>query len=184
MILIMLEDLKSQLEALPGHAESFETGHHLFQLGDKVTVIHFIEQGSVQLIRHQADGSVLVLQRARSGSILAEASLYSDVYHCDAVAVTPSRAISWPKQAIRDRLMTNPAFSDAWARRLAHEVQRTRLQAEILSLKTVAARLDAWIAWNDGQAPEKGAGKAVAEQIGVSPEAFYRELARRRPGRA
>ena len=184
MIVIMFEDLKSQLEAIPGHATAFEPGQHLFHLGDKVTVVHFIEMGQAQLVRHQTDGSLLVLQRAVPGSILAEASLYSDVYHCDAIAVAPTRTLAVSKQAIRMRLTTTPAFSEAWALHLAHEVQRARLHAEILSLKTVAARLGAWIAWNGGQAPEKGEWKSVAEQIGVSPEALYRELARRRHPRA
>jgi hypothetical protein len=44
----------------------------------------------------------------------------------------------------------------------------------------VAERLDAWIAWNDGNSPEKGEWKLVANQIGVSPEALYREIGKRR----
>ena len=81
-------------------------------------------------------------------------------------------------------MSSNSSFSEAWTRHPAHEVQRARLHAEILSLKTVAARLDAWVAWNDGIAPEKGEWKPVAEQIGVSPEALYRELAKRRSSRS
>ena len=52
------------------------------------------------------------------------------------------------------------------------------MRAEILALKTVAERLDAWIAWHE-QRPAKGKWRHVAEEIGVSPEAFYRELAKR-----
>ena len=62
---------------------------------------------------------------------------------------------------------------------LAHEVQNARLRAETLALKSVAARLDAWIAWN-GALPEKGKWTALAGEIAVSPEALYREIARRR----
>jgi CRP/FNR family transcriptional regulator, dissimilatory nitrate respiration regulator len=146
-------------------------------------VVHFIEEGVVHLIRHQTDGSALVLQRAGAGSILAEASLYSQKYHCDAVAQTQARLLALPKKKITTHLATNTAFSEAWARHLAHEVQKARLQAEILSLHTVAARLSAWIAWNDGSIPEKGEWKAIGGQIGVSPEVLYRELAKRRSNR-
>jgi len=76
-------------------------------------------------------------------------------------------------------LVDDRDFSHAWSAHLATEVQRARLHAEIVSLTTVAARLNAWLAWN-GPLPEKGEWSAVAEQIGVSPEALYRELARRR----
>jgi hypothetical protein len=47
----------------------------------------------------------------------------------------------------------------------------------------VAARLDAWIASNDGNVLGKREWKIVASQIGVSPEALYRELAKRRSNR-
>jgi CRP/FNR family transcriptional regulator, dissimilatory nitrate respiration regulator len=50
----------------------------------------------------------------------------------------------------------------------------------MLALRTVAARLDAWCAANDGMAPARGAWRVVAAEIGVSPETLYRELARRR----
>lgn len=57
--------------------------------------------------------------------------------------------------------MKSPEFADFWANHLAQELQRARLRSEILSLKTVAARLDAWIAWNCGHSPEKGEWKLV-----------------------
>lgn len=63
---------------------------------------------------------------------------------------------------------------------LGRELQSARLQAEILSLRTVAQRLDAWMAWKEGVFPGKGEWKSLASQLGVSPEALYREIARRR----
>lgn len=180
MIAIMSFALESHLRAAPGYTRSFAQGQFLFHLGDKVNVIHFIEEGAVHLIRHPADGAVLVLQRAGPSSIVAEASLYSDAYHCDAVAQAPTRSFAVSKKEIKARFAASPAFAQAWARHLAHEVQRTRLQAEILSLQTVAARLDAWIAWKDGRVPVKGESRAIASQIGVSAEALYRELGKRR----
>ena len=83
------------------------------------------------------------------------------------------------RSAFCKRLAESSAFAQAWVRHLAHEVQQARMHAEIVSLKTVAARLNAWIAWN-GDLPRKGEWAALAVQIGVSPEALYRELARRR----
>ncbi|WP_236841765.1 hypothetical protein [Bosea sp. PAMC 26642] len=63
---------------------------------------------------------------------------------------------------------------------LAVEVRRARARAEIASLKTVAMRLDAWLALEEGELPPRGRWREVAAEIGVSPEAFYRELAARR----
>ena len=62
---------------------------------------------------------------------------------------------------------------------MANEIRSTRLRAEILSLKTVAERLDAWLTFNDDGLPAKGGRIALARELGVSPEALYREIARR-----
>ena len=73
----------------------------------------------------------------------------------------------------------DPAFAAAWATHLADEVRTARLRAEILAFKTVADRLGAWIAAK-GEFPPKGTWKTVAQEIGISPESLYREIARRR----
>ena len=55
--------------------------------------MHFVRRGAIHLVRTQEDGAALILQRARAGAILAEASVYSDRYHCDARA--ESDAVTW-----------------------------------------------------------------------------------------
>jgi len=40
------------------------------------------------------------------------------------------------------------------------------------------ARLDAWLAWH-GDLPSKGDWARLVDEIGVSPEALYREMAKR-----
>ena len=77
---------------------------------------------------------------------------------------------------------SDPTVAAAWASHLAHEVRSARLRAEILAFKTVAERLSAWIA-TKGEFPPKGTWKSVAQEIGTSPEALYREIAQRRPGK-
>jgi len=49
-----------------------------------------------------------------------------------------------------------------------------------LSMQTVAERLDAWLAARSGDLPTRGTWRQVSMEIGVTPEALYRELARRR----
>lgn len=180
MIVIMSYSIEPFLKGLVSRRRHFDRGQSLFHRGDPVKEMHFVLTGSVHLVRHQGDGSTLVLQRAGPGSILAEASLYSETYHCDAVASGPAETRAYAKPGFKKLLATSSAFSDVWANYLAQELQGARLRSEILSLKTVAGRLDAWIAWNGGASPGKGEWKLVANEIAVSPEALYRELARRR----
>ena len=180
MIVIMLRSIEPFFEGLRARQRHFDGGRSLFHRGDTVKEMYFVLTGSVHLVRHQSDGSILILQRAGPGSILAEASLYSGIYHCDAVAFGAAETRAYAKAGFKKLLAKNAEFSDVWAGYLAQELQSARLRSEILSLKTVAGRLDAWIAWNSGGSPAKGEWKLVANEIGVSPEALYREVAKRR----
>jgi CRP-like cAMP-binding protein len=180
MLSLMFEDLDPLLGGGARRQRSFKAGETVFRRGDPVRQVFFISRGSVHLVRHQASGAPLVLQRSGAGTILAEASLYSAKYHCDATAVTEAAAWLVAKKELLDRLARNPDLGMAFIRRLANELQHARFHAEVLSIKTVAARLDAWLEWN-GEMPAKGEWVGLAAELGVSPEALYREMANRRP---
>ena len=86
---------------------------------------------------------------------------------------------SVPVVDFRARLTADPALAERWAAHLALAVQTARLCAEIRTLRTVAERLDAWL--GEGRSlPAKGAWQDLAAELGVSREALYRELSRRR----
>lgn len=182
MIAIMWETIISQLRPRATAQKSFEKGEHLFNRDEPVEVLFLVADGSVHLVRYQADGNMAVLQRSGPGTVLAEASVFSERYHCDAVATTRTRAHIVPIAEVRRLLDDDPAFARAWTVHLSRELQNARKRAEIAALRTVGARLDAWMTWNDGRLPAKGDWRALAEEIGVSPEALYRELSRRRSG--
>jgi len=151
----------------------------LFLTGDRVQSMFIVTAGQIDLVRHTKAGARLTLNHAFSGSVPAEASAYSDAYHCDGVARIPSQVRSIPVSTFRDRLRDSPDVADAWAAQLAHALQKARMQSEIRSLKTVAERLDAWLG-EDRSLPPKGQIQDLAHVLGVSREALYRELAHRR----
>lgn len=172
--------IHERLRELDSTERTFEAGARLFRHGDEVAVLHVVEDGEAHLVRHRADGGTLVLQRALPNTVLAEASLFSDRYHCDGVAVRTSRTAAIAAAKVRRLLAEDPGFAALWTARLSCELQAARLRAEILSLRTVRERLDAWIAWHGEVPPARGTWKTVANEIGTSPEALYRELAARR----
>jgi CRP/FNR family transcriptional regulator, dissimilatory nitrate respiration regulator len=179
MIAIMCDDIARYLRGVRRREFAFRPGEAVFHIGDPVRLVHFVSTGSIHLIRHQKDGAALVLQRAGPGSILAEASIHSDRYHCDARAVVAASTWAVPRITLMRLLAEDTEFAQAWVRRLGQEIQHARMQAEIVSVKTVSARLDAWLAWR-GMLPPKGEWVRLAAEISVSPEALYREMARRR----
>lgn len=179
MIAIMSDRLSDRLRAA-GVERRFGAGAFLFHRGDTVALLYLVLEGEIHLLRHQEDGATLVQQRAGAGALLAEASLFAERYHCDAVAVTETATLAVPKQTLQRMLADEPALAQAFAAHLAGEVQAARLRAEILSLRTVAARLDAYLSAGGDRLPDKGRWKTLAAELGTTPEALYRELARRR----
>ena len=180
MIQIMYEGFIEHLIGTAHKQRELDQGSYLFHQDDPVRSVFVVSEGSIELTRHQRDGASIVLQRASAGTILAEASIYSENYHCDAVVTLPSVVIEWSKRIFFARLEKDKGFANLWAAHLAREVQSARGQIEILSRKTVAERVDGWLAWQGNNLPAKGRWKEIAVQIGVSPEALYRELAKRR----
>lgn len=180
MIIIMLESLITWLGSAALHKRTLPAGSWLFYRGDAVRSVFFVVSGEVELLRHTSNGKPAVLQRAVAGSVLAEASLFSNEYHCDAIAVQPSQVAQLPRTVIVDLLAKDPAFASIWMAHLGNQVQAARLRSEILTLKTVSQRLDAWLAFNEGELPERGQRIILAHELGVSPEALYRELGRRK----
>ncbi len=175
----MSEKLIAALRGMTRRRRPFETGMHVFHERDPVRAVFLVEDGIVALTRFRADGSPMVLQRAAPGSVLAEASIYAKHYHCDGIAAAPCIVAEVPKRTFLDRFANDPSFAALWATHLAHAVQGARHRSEVLTQKTVAGRLDSWIDWH-GALPEKGHWRHLAAEIGVSPEALYRELAKRR----
>lgn len=182
MIIIMFDDIPSLLESRRARRREIDEGGYLFHQGDPVASVFAVRSGSVELTRHQRDGGIIVLQRARGGSVLAEASIYSNVYHCNAIAAAASVVLEIPRDVFL-KLLDDRGFAGRWAAHLARETQAARYRSEILVRRTVAERLDGWLDWPGNELPPRGRLRELAAQLGVSPEALYRELARRRKGK-
>lgn len=162
----------------PSTVRVLRKGRYLFHQGDAIQHMFQIIEGEVQLIRRHKQGHTLILQRGLLGNILAEASLFTDTYHCDAVAVEISKVRYFSRKDVLTQFEDKPAFARTWANHLSSEVRAARFKTEILSQRTVAQRLDMWLLQN-GTLPDKGSWKQLAAEIGTSPEALYREIAKR-----
>jgi hypothetical protein len=63
-------------------------GQTLFHRGDRADGLYEVISGRIRLTRMDPDGRELVLGIACAGDTIAEASLFSAIYCCDAVAIT------------------------------------------------------------------------------------------------
>jgi CRP-like cAMP-binding protein len=179
-MIAVMSQLAAALERLPSATVRGRQGETLFSRGDSVRFLYRVRSGAVHLSRMDISGKPAVMQRAAPGDVLAEASLFSDAYHCDAVVVADAELARLGKADVLAAMAADPALLQDFTAHLAGEVQRTRSRVEVLTRRTVAERLDGWLALHDEGLPALGQRRWLAEEIGVSPEALYRELARRR----
>ena len=80
--------LPAPLDQLPDasrHAVRVEKGTILFRHGDTSRAFYFVQKGAVRLVRHSKAGDEITIHQSFPGETFAEASLFSDAYHCDAV---------------------------------------------------------------------------------------------------
>lgn len=175
MILIMSEVWLEIFTDAP--ERSLGRGETVVRQGDPVRRMYLVREGCIELKRPQADGGMLTLHKAETGSLLAEASLFAQRYHCDATCNASTRVAHLPKTDVLNTLEQRGLGLLALSAS-AREVQTLRSRLEIMRLKALRNRLDAYLELYGK--PDAGGWVRVADWIGVTPEALYRELARRR----
>ncbi len=176
----MHESRLSHLLGPPDSCFEVERGATVFRRDDPVTAVYEVLVGRVRLERTPADGTVLVLGVLLPGEALAEASIFATSYHCDAVAEVGSRLASWSRGRVSERLSSEPDLTRRWLARSCRQVQQLRALVELRSLRPLTERILAWLRMREEGVWVGAADKplrAVADELGVSPEAFYRALA-------
>jgi len=153
----------------------------LFRQGDKVTAIYFIEEGRLRLERRTFDGRLLFLGTTPAGEFFVEAALFSDTFHCDAVATEPSRVRVYPKAMVLNSLRTDPASAMSFLANVAHQVIELRQRLELMKVRSAKERLMLYFDSNaepDGRTVElRGQLQDIASDLGLTREALYRTLA-------
>ncbi len=156
-------------------------GQCLFLRGDTPQALYWLESGRLRLRRCALDGSETAMQTVLAGQTFAEASLFSDTYHCDCLAIEPSLLRRMPRPQVLSRLQNDVNFALALTQQLALQLRQARLQTELSHIRSAPARVLAALRLQsdeDGQTHLDVSWKDFAAQIGLSHEAVYRALAR------
>jgi len=156
-------------------------GEYLFKQGDRAAAIYKVESGRLRLIRRTVDDHLVILHAARRGEFFAEASLFAEAYHCDAVAAAQSRVRVYAKSTVMDALRTDPALAEAFMARLARQLQELRARMELRNIRSARDRVLQYLRLCDGghgrSIAIEGQLQDIAAEIGITREALYRTLA-------
>jgi CRP/FNR family transcriptional regulator, dissimilatory nitrate respiration regulator len=157
-------------------------GEELFRRGDRAAAIFAVETGRLRLVRRTVDDHLVILHTASAGEVFAEAALFATSYHCDAVAVQPSRVRIYSKAKLLTAMRAEPALLEGFAASLARQLQALRTRLEMRNIRSAQSRLLhylALIAGPDGRTITlDGPLQDIAGDLGLSREALYRALAK------
>lgn len=157
-------------------------GQTLFRQSDRALSIFVVDVGRLRLERLTPQGRTTVFQVTRAGETFAESALFVDAYGCDAVAEERSRVLAYPKQFLREALREYPDLAENLLERLVKKSQLLKNQLELRSIRSARDRVMHYIL-SEVQPDETTIHfdrplKDVAGDIGLTPEVFYRTLAR------
>src|SRR5450759_3269771 len=91
-----------------GVERRLKAGQTLFRQGNRTAGLYEIVHGKVRLARVDASGREAILYVAAAGNTIAEASLFSPTYHCDAIATGDALVRLYPKTAILAEFARDP----------------------------------------------------------------------------
>lgn len=158
-----------------------KAGEPLFRLGDRTAGLCEVIAGRVRLARLDRSGHEIVLHVAGPGETLAEASLFSPHYHCDAIASTDAIVRVYPRREVLAAFEQNPKAARAFTETLAQQVMNLRTRIEQRNIRSARERVRHFLALNagaDGRTVAlRGTLKDLAAEIGLTHEALYRTLA-------
>ena len=156
-----------------------KAGEVLFRLGDKTIGLCEVIAGRVRLARVDRSGHEVVLF-VGAGETLAEASLFSPQYHCDAIASTKATVHVYPKREIC-RLQEEPEGCAGILSGASDQVMDLRTRIEQRNIRSARERVQHFLTLNakaNGRVFElPGTLKDLAAELGLTHEALYRTLA-------
>lgn len=158
-----------------------KSGEALFRLGDKTAGLCEIVAGRVRLARVDRSGHEIVLHVASPGETIAEASLFSPTYHCDAIASTNATVRVYPKREVLAAFDRDPKAAQAFSATLARQVMNLRTRIEQRNIRSARERVRHYLVLNAGADQRTvelhGTIKDIAAELGLTHEALYRTLA-------
>ena len=159
---------------------NLKAGEALFRLGDSSEGFYQVVKGRVRLSRLDRSGHEVILYVAGAGETIAEASLYSPTYHCDAIAGTDAQVLLYPKRAVLAAFAKDDKAARAFTAMLARQVMDLRTRIEQRNIRSARERVRHFLALSagaDGRVELRGTLKDLAAELGLTHEALYRTLA-------
>jgi CRP-like cAMP-binding protein len=139
-----------------------------------------VESGRLRLERYTPSGATVVLHTARTGELLAEGALVTDIYHCDAIALEESCVRILRKTAVLANLKPGSP-GHVLVAVMARQLLRLRQRIELRNIRSADDRVMQYLEQNAdprGNVLIDRQLQDIAGELGLSREALYRTLSK------
>ncbi|MDP5220161.1 Crp/Fnr family transcriptional regulator [Ruegeria sp. 2205SS24-7] len=143
----------------------------LFREGDPTKGLFLSLTAMIRMERIGPDGEPVTIHTVQEGQSFAEASVFADRYHCNAVALVEGEVIRIPKSVVLAGF-ADPEFSTAYNRIMSRQVQAYRQIVEVMSIRSAAERVYAAVVAGLLDASVMN----LSQRIALTHEATYRAL--------
>ena len=143
---------------------TLKAGQTLFRSGARTAGLYEVTRGKIRLVRVDRVGREAVLHVASAGDTLAEASLFSATYHCDAIATTEAVVRLYPKAPLLAELQRDPKVAQAFGAMLARQVMTLRTRLEQRNILSARDRVRHYLTVHAD--PRRADGRAVGNAQG------------------
>jgi CRP-like cAMP-binding protein len=158
----------------------YKANEFVFRQGNPAHYVFAVVEGQVKLERSTIEGRTALMHTIQAGDSFAEAALFSDVYHCNAITTKPSEVIQFPKEEVLKVLCDNPQMALKYISHLSSQVRNLRTRLELSNILSARERILQFIlVYIDHEKREivlKGTLKDFAAELGLAHETLYREL--------
>ncbi|MEM1254086.1 MAG: Crp/Fnr family transcriptional regulator [Cyanobacteria bacterium P01_H01_bin.21] len=161
--------------------KSLTKGEILLQQGDAATIIYLVTSGQMRLVSFVRD-QMVTHYFVDAGELLGECALYFPTYGCTAIAESPSEVVAIPVNDFAATLKANTDLSERYLSLLTQRFYRVKSLLELRSIHSSRDRLMRYLM------PQLAPGqytvtldkplKAIASELGLTPEALSRLLSR------
>jgi CRP-like cAMP-binding protein len=184
MAIMSLPEFFDRLEQAcpPGSARdiALEPEQALFRQGDDPPGLLFLTDGQVDLVRHTDAGRRVRIHTARTRETFAEASIFAEHCHCDAVAAAPSTVRLLPRRLALRAFEARPDLANVFSLHLAQSLMEARRLLELRAITPLTERALARLsdlADAEGALPAEISLMSIAADLDVTAPALYRAIA-------
>lgn len=177
-----LVEFKRRLRLGDLQPRRLDQGQNLFEQGNPVNAIYFVEEGEIIAECFLANGETLTLFRAVANQTVGEEALFFPKRLYSATAVQPTRLLFAKKSLVLERLEASPEFRANVTHCLAERYLDCLMHREFLRIKNADQRILCWLNWMQDKIPGdldlSGRMGTIGAELGLTREWVYRALAK------